>query len=204
MVTVRTAPARGRPRRAESTDAILDAALAVLAERGYRAMTLDDVAARARASKPTMYRRWPTKVAIVAAAILHGLDRANPLAAHVRPASRDDAPAARLLRIVENVRSALVSTPLGGAIRAVISEVAHEPILADALRVVERSRRPILAGAVRALQEAGAFDARRDPDTVVDLLLGAIYFRVLVRQERPGPPFSREVVAVLLGDAVPR
>lgn len=48
---------------------ILQAALGVLAETGYDRLTLDLVAARARASKATLYRRWSTKAELVVEAV---------------------------------------------------------------------------------------------------------------------------------------
>jgi AcrR family transcriptional regulator len=53
----------------EREHAILDAVLALLAEVGYERMSVDAVAARARASKATIYRRWPGKPAMVKAAL---------------------------------------------------------------------------------------------------------------------------------------
>lgn len=55
------ARSRGRPRSTASEEALLKATLAVLREEGYAGLTLDKVAARAHASKTTIYRRWPTK-----------------------------------------------------------------------------------------------------------------------------------------------
>jgi AcrR family transcriptional regulator len=51
----------GRPRDATRDAAILDAAVAILAEVGYERMTMDMVAVRARAGKATVYRRCPSK-----------------------------------------------------------------------------------------------------------------------------------------------
>ena len=48
--------------------AVLSATLEVLVETGYDAMSVDAVAARAGVHKTTVYRRWPTKAALVAAA----------------------------------------------------------------------------------------------------------------------------------------
>ncbi|XVQ15398.1 TetR/AcrR family transcriptional regulator [Spirillospora sp. CA-255316] len=50
-------------------EAILLATLGLLAEVGYDQMTMDAVAARARASKATIYRRWPGKAELVVAAV---------------------------------------------------------------------------------------------------------------------------------------
>src|SRR5689334_11740408 len=56
--TAHTRP-RGRPRDPERRRAILDAAMALIAEVGYDRMTIDAIAARSGVSKPTLYRRWP-------------------------------------------------------------------------------------------------------------------------------------------------
>jgi AcrR family transcriptional regulator len=56
---------RGKPRER----AILSAAIDLLGEAGYEAMTMDAVAARAHASKTTIYRRWPGKAELVRAAV---------------------------------------------------------------------------------------------------------------------------------------
>lgn len=64
-------PARlGRKRDHSRDPEILDAALAVLAETGYDGMTIDMVAARAKAGKATLYRRWASKGDLVVDAII--------------------------------------------------------------------------------------------------------------------------------------
>lgn len=55
----------GRRRDDAREEAILDAAYSLLAEVGYDRLTMDGVAARARASKATIYRRWPGKAELV-------------------------------------------------------------------------------------------------------------------------------------------
>ena len=58
-VPVEVVPHRGRPRDPRRREAILAAAIALVAEVGYDRMTVDALAARAGVSKPTIYRRWP-------------------------------------------------------------------------------------------------------------------------------------------------
>lgn len=60
---------RGRPRREGADETILDAARALLDEAGYAAFNVDVIAERTGIAKTTIYRRWPTKGALVAAAI---------------------------------------------------------------------------------------------------------------------------------------
>ncbi|WP_236792419.1 TetR/AcrR family transcriptional regulator [Amycolatopsis sp. GM8] len=57
------------PRGTAREDAILTATLDVLGEVGYDRMTMDEIAARARASKATIYRHWPGKPELVVAAV---------------------------------------------------------------------------------------------------------------------------------------
>ncbi len=59
----------GRKRDHTRDPQILDAALEILAETGYDGMTIDMVAARARAGKATLYRRWPSKAELVLDAV---------------------------------------------------------------------------------------------------------------------------------------
>ena len=63
------APRPGRRRNHARDPEILQAALDVLAETGYDGMTIDLVAARARAGKATLYRRWPSKPDLVLDAV---------------------------------------------------------------------------------------------------------------------------------------
>lgn len=62
---------RGRRRDPGRDAAILDAAIEVLAESGYDGMTMDMVAARAKAGKATVYRRWSSKAELILEAVTH-------------------------------------------------------------------------------------------------------------------------------------
>ena len=59
----------GRPRDETREAAILEATLAVLSDVGYDRLTIDAVATKAKASKATVYRRWPNKAALVVDAL---------------------------------------------------------------------------------------------------------------------------------------
>lgn len=69
METSAHATKLGRKRDHSRDPEILDAALDVLAEVGYDRMTMDMVAARAKAGKATMYRRWSSKADLVIEAV---------------------------------------------------------------------------------------------------------------------------------------
>lgn len=67
---VEAKPRLGRKRDHTRDPKILDAALDVLSETGYDGMTIDMVAARAKAGKATLYRRWPSKSELVLDAVV--------------------------------------------------------------------------------------------------------------------------------------
>jgi TetR/AcrR family transcriptional regulator, regulator of autoinduction and epiphytic fitness len=175
---------RGRPQDAASTESILRHALAVLAKDGYHAMSLDEVVYRARSSKPTLYRRWPSKALLVADAVEHALERTPARATDARGVLRE------LIRM-------LTATPLGGAIRALVGAAATEPRLRRYLEALEASRRRLLRDAVKRQHPKWKPAAI---DLEVDRLLGAVYFRYLVR----GMPLRPSLAAALTGRAGPR
>jgi AcrR family transcriptional regulator len=59
----------GRPRSVESHQAMLQAAVELLAEVGFDAMSIEAIAARAGVGKTTIYRRYASKAELVADAI---------------------------------------------------------------------------------------------------------------------------------------
>ncbi|TLW94340.1 TetR/AcrR family transcriptional regulator [Saccharomonospora piscinae] len=63
----------GRPRDTHLDTALLNATLAVLGEVGYSRLTLEQVARRAGTTKPSIYRRWPTRQHLVLAALARQL-----------------------------------------------------------------------------------------------------------------------------------
>lgn len=69
----------GRKRDHTRDGVILDAAIDVLADVGYVGMTMDMVAARAKAGKATLYRRWSTKSELVLDAVSRMQDRVTVL-----------------------------------------------------------------------------------------------------------------------------
>ena len=60
---------KGRPRDAGADERILAAAAELILQRGYDNMTVDEVAASAKAGKATVYRRWAGKEDLAFAAL---------------------------------------------------------------------------------------------------------------------------------------
>ncbi|MBO4225278.1 TetR/AcrR family transcriptional regulator [Bradyrhizobium neotropicale] len=67
-----------RRRGAVLEEAILDAAWAELSSQGYLNFTFDSVVRRVGTSRPVLYRRWPNRLSLAAAAIVHHI-KSNPI-----------------------------------------------------------------------------------------------------------------------------
>ena len=170
------------PDRAQRRDAILDAATAILREKGYRDTTMLDIARRVSASKETLYAWFGSKSGLFQAVIRRNADTVRTvLEAHLD----GDAPVAEALA---DVGRALAGLLLGdGAVainRAAISEARSEPVLARIL--VETGREATLPFFVRYLErcrERGFLDFD-DPweaaETFLGLLLGDKQIRRLL------------------------
>ena len=71
--------AAGRPRDAQTTRRILDAALELGLASGFDGLTVEGIAQRAAVGKTTIYRRWPDVWAVVVDAVLDEVTRIAPL-----------------------------------------------------------------------------------------------------------------------------
>ena len=127
-------------RRGHALDmAILNATIAEIDLSGYAGLSMERVAERARASKASLYRRWPSKVELVMAAI-YGL-LPDPAGAADTGTLRGD-----LLALYRS-SAEMLAGPAGTAIRGLVSDALREPELAAQLRRYTRGR------SVAAMQE---------------------------------------------------
>ena len=182
---------RGRPRSEAANAAILDAAMAEMAERGYARMSVDAVAARAGVGKPTIYLRHASKAELATAALAAFQQRALP-----RPTGDTRADLVALLRHLRRG----VERPFGMAmIGTVLAEEAHTPELLALFRErLVAPRRAALRRVLDAARDRGELREDADLDAAVAALVGAYYARYL-----DGRPFPRRwptpVVDVVLG-----
>jgi AcrR family transcriptional regulator len=186
--------ARGRGRRpAEQVRAeILTAAGNLLLAEGMAGFTVEKVAARAGASRMTVYKWWPSRGALaldgyfwVVAPTLAFPDTGDIVADL----------ADQLTALVHLLRD----TPAGRVISQLIAQAQTDPDLAAAYR--ERYSRPRRALAVEALARAverGQLRADIDPEVVIDQLWGACYHRLLI----PDQPLDERFVRALVDNLI--
>jgi AcrR family transcriptional regulator len=178
-----------------------------LSEGGHRAATVDAIARRSGCAKTTIYRRWPSRDALVLDAFrvaVRGTDEhVAEVAAHGRELGSTVRGSARnILQLVRSpvfratfptiARELLADTPLGDRFRAEV----FGPI------------RAIVRQGIRAEIERGEIRSDIDIDLVLDLVNGAMLYRALVGEltdERVADAVADLVLggAARSGDPVP-
>ncbi len=117
----------GARRNPEAEAAILTAARALLAERGYAGFSIDEVARRAGAGKPTIYRWWPTKADLLVD--VYAAEKASHMAMPDTGALWSD-----LLAYTRALWGFWRETPSGSTFRALIAEAQTTDAALSALR----------------------------------------------------------------------
>jgi AcrR family transcriptional regulator len=166
--------------------AILRATLELLAESGYDQLTIDAVAARARCSKATIYRRWPGKAALVITAVRRHAGQ-PAITAPDTGSLRSDLQAA-----LQAMRSSL-SGQDAALILGLLIAMRRDPELADTVREQVLQAKREVFGAVIARAAA------RDGALLAEISSAVLFSRVLVTGEPLEDAFIQHLVdAVLL------
>jgi AcrR family transcriptional regulator len=118
-------PVQRRKRGEELRAAIHAAVLDELRERGFTALTMDSVATRAQTGKATLYRYWPSKIALVVDAVLSSMSRIEV------PADDGDL-RGQLLTVLRRAADDLAG-PTGAAARSLIAELLRSPELTESI-----------------------------------------------------------------------
>lgn len=182
------------PRKAE---AIFAATLELLAEHGYDRLAIEAVAARSGVNKTTLYRWWPSKDALLAAA----LSDSGLLALDVPDTGslRSD-----LLAVATHIFRLLTSERTAPVVTAALAAAPRRPELGDVSRTFFADRMAKEGPIFERAAARGELAAGTDPVVVMDLLAGAIWFRLLLRGGEAGPEFLEEAVDTVLHGVGPR
>ncbi|MEM9407478.1 MAG: TetR/AcrR family transcriptional regulator [Acidobacteriota bacterium] len=176
-----------RPRSAAADEAILESAKELFTESGLAAVTMEAIARRAGVGKQTVYRRYANRDAVLAAGWLR---EAETLVEVPRGRSLES----DLRRFLERLFEALQST--GDALRRLLGQAQFDDSLREAVRdaFIEQRRSVLMELIERHLGP----DRRREVETVVDMLYGAMWYRLLAGHA----PLDRELARRLAKQAV--
>jgi AcrR family transcriptional regulator len=189
-VTQTADPAAGSSPWSPRESELLAVTLQILQEHGYDRLTVDAVAATARASKATVYRRWPSKAELVLAAFIEGIRQVA-----VPPETgtlRGD-----LLHMGELICQQ--GQQHAGTIRAVLVEISRNPALNDVMQhqFIEQ-RKALMDHILAQAVDRGEIDQAAINDELWDLLPHYLIFRSIIS----GPPPTEQTVEALVDEVI--
>ncbi|MBC7273080.1 MAG: TetR/AcrR family transcriptional regulator [Streptomyces sp.] len=160
--------------RESVTETIRGAVFEELAETGYARMSMEAVTRRAHVGKAALYRRWPSKEAMVVELV------SEAAAAHLPRAAGSGSLRADVERFVRDTMADLRHPLVGRIVPDLVAESARNPSLRDALhRAVLAPRRAAVAELLRQAVDRGELPEDTDLSLAVDLFGAPLYFRML-------------------------
>src|SRR5262245_1176751 len=190
-------PVTRRPggRTARIRQAVFNATLTLLAERGVGALTFDAVATAAGVNKTTIYRNWPTRTALILAA---AKDRSQALI--VTKPTGD--PERDLIAFLKSV-TANITSPLGRALVVATLSDANSPEVRSAREAFWRERFHAAGNLAREglNRDRPATDA--EVGAFIERLIGPLFLRVFITGAPVSTAFLHSLVRAALGAREP-
>lgn len=192
---------RGRPRSESARQAILAAAADLLLAQGLSSVSMDSIAVRARVSKATIYRWWPTKETLALDALYEQLCERDPEPPDTGDLEGD------LRTLLTGWMERVNGGPYARVIGALIARAATDEAFGELYRAryVEPRRAQARAVLRRAI-DRGDLANGVDVEAAIDLLYGPVYHRLLHGHGPLTDPFAgfvaRTVVAGLRGHGI--
>ncbi len=184
---------RGRPysETAKSHAAIMDAVYNLLQEKSARDLTLEEVAERAKVGRPTLYKWWPSKAALVFAMFHERLDETS------KPPVGKTAEQSVRLKVQHLIRE--FNGLFGKVMADLIAEGQSEPAVLRELYEQHISlRRASTVADVERGKANGEFRADANPELLIDAIFGPIYFCLLLRHMPLTENYGEELVDQVL------
>lgn len=163
----------GARRNPASADAILDAAEAVLIEAGYSGFSIEAVARRARAGKPTIYRWWPSKAALLFDVYQRQKRVDTPDTGNLE---KD------LVGFLDNLFEHWRSTPSGSIFRSLIAEAQSDDGAAAALADYAAGRRVNTGRMIERAKARGEVRVDVDAVLVADMIASFAWTHLLTNR----------------------
>ncbi|RTL51810.1 MAG: TetR/AcrR family transcriptional regulator [Bradyrhizobiaceae bacterium] len=189
-------PTPGRPRDPKVHAEILKAASAILLEEGFRALTMERLAARAGVGKTSVYRRWSSLSDLVTD-LLEEANNAWPM-----PQKQCDTIEEDLRTLYRNWITGMYGA--GKIIPVLIAESVQNQELAKLLH--EKfflPRRHLAMARIERAKQRKEVPASVDARTVVDLLMGRMWYRYLITGDKVRLEDEDKVVSILLKGVTP-
>lgn len=184
-------PGRGRPRSEHSHEAILDAVLRLLEAEGYGALTIEGVARQAGVGKQTIYRWWKCKAELVLEAY------ANHAASKAPVPDKGNLRAD--LEAFLSVGFKRLTDISGPIMRGLMADAVHDEEFREVLvSAFVAKRNEALKQIFQRGQGRGEVDPAADIDLACELILGPMWYRLLLQQGKLDARFARQLTGAVL------
>ncbi|MFH9263781.1 MULTISPECIES: TetR/AcrR family transcriptional regulator [unclassified Streptomyces] len=191
-----------------SRRAIHEAALALVGEVGYQRTTIEGIAARAGVGKQTIYRWWPSKAAVLMEAFLDLAGRAAEEAGSggAEQGIPDTGDLVADLKLVLRATVDELNDPaLEVPTRALTAEgIVDAKLGAEFVAKLLEPQLALYVTRLRAAQEAGHLRADADPRIALELLIGPLMHRWLLRTLPLTHAYADAIVDYAVGGLAPR
>ncbi|PXY18970.1 TetR/AcrR family transcriptional regulator [Prauserella muralis] len=178
--------------RPKVTDAIVEAVLAELAERGFLGMSMDGVARRAGVGKSALYRRWPSKVEMTA-------DVLSTLSVTEEPAADTGSLEQDVRALLDDILNWLSAPQVRRIYPDLLAEAQRNPMLAEALMDHIGNPRRLRAQAVLDRAAArGELAGNADQDLILDVFGSLIFWRMIALSRPVTPSYLDKVASLIL------
>ncbi|KIA80636.1 TetR/AcrR family transcriptional regulator [Chromobacterium amazonense] len=196
MSQTRTRSSTGAARNPQTHQAILASTIEILKEAGYCGVSIESVARRAGASKPTIYRWWPNKAALIAE--VYECESEQVRQFPELGSLRDD-----LSFLLHNLWRVWRSTICGEAFRSVIAEAQLDPhTLAQMKNEFMVRRRDMPRQLLETAMRRGELAAGVDLELLLDMIFGFCWYRLLTEQLSAERDIDAFIDLLLSGAAV--
>lgn len=179
----------GARRNPETEQAILSAAEAIMVEVGIAGFSIEAVAKRARAGKPTIYKWWPSKSAL----LLDVYHRRKPATVHMDTGTVEGDVFAFLTGVFAHWDGGA-----GDIFRFVIAEAQRDQTAAEALNAYAAERRIQSGEIFRRGIARGELADHIDVGLCADMLAGFIWQRLLTGRIERDPQQVRQVASQMV------
>lgn len=185
----------GARRNPASQEAILDAAEAILREGGIAGFSIEAVARRARAGKPTIYRWWPNRTLLMLDVYRRFKNaRGFPDTGTLR---------GDLIALLSNQLLGFWKDSLCGTVyRAVIAEAQTDPDAAAALFAYQSERKKTTAVIIERAKARGEVSEEVNGELIIDMIVSFAWHQLLIgRVEAAMGSIEAVVDGILMGCA---
>lgn len=167
----------GRPRCEATHRKVLNTAMELVYELGFKAVSVEAIAAKSGVAKTTIYRRWPNKAAVIMDAFMMRVGSGTLFS--------QSETILESIRLQMRAMAKVFRGKDGDLMRGLLAEAQFDPDLAAAFQ--ERWTLPRRAMAREVFQEAikrGEIRKNIDVEAVIDMMYAPLYYRL---QMRTGP-----------------